>query len=162
MWLREAILRVLIAIVVGGVASVGACGPAGADKTPTATVRHFLEIMDRANEDDAALKELYRLLDTSGRKALMRRAERARTLSMRLYEPWQMLVPGRFRLRFAPMSPGGMRERVNGDHAVVTVIGRRAGERADVRLVREQGHWRIALVMPPMHSDTAGGPQRDG
>ena len=153
---------VACAAVACAVVSGTACGRAEADTTPTATVRHFLEVMDRSNEDDAALKDVYRLLDSTARKALKRRAERARTLSMQLYEPWQMLVPGRFRLRFLPRSPGGMHERVNGDRAVVTVIGRRAGERAEVPLVREQGRWRIALVLPTMHSDTSDGSQSDG
>jgi hypothetical protein len=141
---------------------LAACGGERVDRTPIETVRHFIEVMDRSDEDDAALKEAFRLLDAGARKALTQRADRVRTLSLQPYEPWQMLVPGRFRLRFAPSSPGGMRERVDGDRAVVTVVGRAAGERADVQLVREQGHWRIALAVPAVHRDTPEGARGDG
>ena len=66
-------------------------------------------------------------------------------LSGREYQPWQMLAPGRFGLHFAPASPGGMHERVNGDRAIVTVTGDKPGQRAEVPLVREHGKWRIKL-----------------
>ena len=63
-----------------------------------------------------------------------------------------MLAQGRFRLRFAPRSPGGLRERIAGDRAVVTVTGQ-GSERVDVQLIRQQGKWRIALRIPPMQGD---------
>lgn len=126
------------------------CGNAASDQqSPIATVRHFLDMMDRSAADEAALKDAYRLLDSSARKALADRAERASTLAGRRYEGWQMLTQGRFRLRFAPASPGGLRERVQGDRALVTVSGSK-GQRAEVLLVLEQGRWRIALPIPPM------------
>jgi hypothetical protein len=126
------------------------CGDGSSEpKSPVATVRHFLAMMDRSAADEAALEDAYRLLDAGARKALDERAERASTLAGRRYEGWQMLSQGRFRLRFAPASPGGMRERVQGDRALVTVSGAK-GQRAEVLLVLEQGRWRIALPIPPM------------
>jgi hypothetical protein len=131
-----------------------ACGLGSSEqRSPVATVRHFLDTMDRSATDEAALEDAYRLLDGAARKALDERAERASTLAGRRYEGWQMLSQGRFRLRFAPASPGGMRERVQGERALVTVSGQK-GQRAEVLLVLEQGHWRIALPIPPMRSET--------
>jgi hypothetical protein len=136
-------------------AAVQACGGGDATETesPVATVRHFLEVMDRSAADEAALKEAYRLLDAAARQALADRAERATTLAGRGFEPWQMLAQGRFRLRFAPASPRGMRERVQGDRAVVTVTGAQPGQHAEVPLVLEHGRWRIALPVPTMRSE---------
>jgi hypothetical protein len=129
-----------------------ACGDGSSEqKSPVATVRHFLDMMDRSAADEAALKDAYRLLDAAARKALDERAERAGTLAGRRYQGWQMLSQGRFRLRFTPASPGGMRERVQGDRALVTVSGAK-GQRAEVLLVLEQGRWRIALPIPPLRT----------
>jgi hypothetical protein len=139
-----------------------ACERSARDESPVATVRHFLEVMDRSAEEESALREAYRLVDASARAALARRAERAATLSGRSYEPWQMLAQGRFRLRFAPASRGGMRERIDGERAVVTVIGEKPGQRADVPLVREQGHWRIQLAIPALRNSGSGPRQGDG
>src|SRR5689334_10282769 len=88
------------------------CQHASEDQTPIATVRHFLDAMDRSADDEQALNEAFQLLDATTRAGLARRAERASQLAGRAYEPWQMLVQGRFRLRFSPAAPGGMRERV--------------------------------------------------
>ena len=136
------------------------CGGSDAPDSPAGAVRHFLEVMDRSSDDDAALAEAYRLLDQTTRAALAARAARTRSLSGQPYEPWQMLAPGRFRLRFAP-ARGGMHERVTGERAVVVVNGGNANERAEVPLVREQGRWRIQLSLPPMRSDSPGR-QSDG
>ncbi len=147
------------------VAAVYACGGAAPnDETPVAAVRHFLEVMDRSVVDERALQEAYRLLDRRAQSALTERAERASTLAGRRFEPWQMLAQGRFRLRFAPTAPGGMRERVEGDRAFVTVSGSGQGQRAEVPLVREQGRWRIALPIPTMRPAAAAPvePPREG
>lgn len=135
-------------------ATIQACGLGSSEqRSPVATVRHFLDMMDRSATDEGALEDAYRLLDASARKALDERAERASTLAGRRYAGWQMLSQGRFRLRFAPAAPGGLRERVQGDRALVTVSGAK-GQRAEVLLVREQGQWQIALPIPPMRSET--------
>ena len=115
-------------------------------------VRHFLEVMERSATDDAALLEAYGLLDQGAQRALAARATRTRALSGQAFEPWQMLAQGRFRLRFAH-ARGGMKERIDGERAVVVVSGSGAGQRAEVPLVREQGRWRIQLVLPAMRSD---------
>lgn len=118
--------------------------------------------MDRSAADQSALKEAYRMLDVQAREALAERATRATTLAGRRYEPWQMLSQGRYRQRFAAASPGGMRERIQGDRAVVIVSGARPDESAEVPLVRERGTWQIVLAIPPMRSGSRSGEGREG
>lgn len=136
------------------------CQRSAGDETPIATVRHFLEVMDRSAEDEKALQEAYPLLDAAARAALTRRAERATELAGRAYQPWQMLAQGRFRLHFSPASRGGMRERVEGERATVIVTGENPAQHAEVPLVREQGRWRIQLAVPALRND--GARQNDG
>lgn len=121
--------------------------------SPVVVVRDFLEAMQRSRDESPAIVEAYALLDAAARDALARRAERARTLSGRPYEPHQMLAQGRFALNFAPAVPRGMHERVDGDRAVVTVLGTKPDQRAQVPLVRENGHWRIHIDIPPMRNE---------
>ena len=123
-----------------------ACGRSALPETPVEVVRQFLEAMKHSADDESALVEAYGLLDQNAQRALTARATRARSLSGEAYEPWQMLAQGRFRLNFE--ARGAMRERID-------------GERAEVPLVREQGRWRIQLVLPAMRSDVAGR-QSDG
>ena len=139
---------------------LAACGGAGAPESPAAVVQQFLKVMERSGQDESALLEAYGLLDQSAQRALIARATRARSLSGQDFEPWQMLAQGRFRLRFEP-ARGGMSEKIDGERATVTVSGTQAHERAEVPLVREQGRWRIRLVLPAMGADVPGR-QSDG
>jgi hypothetical protein len=138
-------------LAVAAVSACLSCG-GGAPATPTETVRRFLAAMDRSANDARELREAYELLDARAQGALRERAHKAETLAGRAFSPWEMLAQGRFRLRFAPKSPRGMREKVDGETAVVVVVGDE-GERAEVPLVRERGRWRIRLTIPPL-----GGP----
>ncbi len=138
-----------------------ACGRS-ANESPVETVRHFLDAMERGADEEDALQEAYSLMDAPARAALARRAARASALSGRSFQPWQMLARGRFRRRFAPGTRAGMHERIDGDHAVVTVSADKSGPRADVPLVREQGHWRIRLEIPPMREAPEGARQPGG
>lgn len=124
-----------------------------------AVVRDFLEAMERSRDEGQALAEAYGMLDSAARAALSRRAERARTLSGRPYEPHQMLVQGRFGLNFTPAVPRGMHERIEGDRAVVTVQGTKSDQSAEVPLIREDGRWKIHLEIPPMRNEPAPGPK---
>ena len=135
-----------------------ACGRSALPETPVEVVRQFLEAMKHSADDESALVEAYGLLDQNAQRALTARATRARALSGQAYEPWQMLAQGRFRLHFE--ARGAMRERIDGERAVVVVNGAH-DKRAEVPLVREQGRWRIQLVLPAMRSDVAGR-QSDG
>ena len=129
-------------------ASLLVCGCGAQEpETPAETLRSFLDAMDQSANDERRLAEAYQLLDARARAELRRRAHETETLTGRAFEPWEMLAQGRFRLRFAPAARGGMRERQDGDEAVVVVTGAE-GERAEVPLVREQGRWRIRLPIP--------------
>lgn len=125
-----------------------ACGGARADTSPTETVTAFVAAVEAAERDSTQRKRIYDLLSQRGRRALDERAARAAQVSGRPMNPWDMLAPGRSRLRFLPTSDG-MTVQIHGDRAVVTARGRNAGV-ADVPLVREEGRWRIDLALPPI------------
>lgn len=131
---------------------LSACSAGDAGRSPTRTVARFLEAMDRSASDRTALQDAYELLAEPARSALQERAVKAETLSGRRYEPWDMLVQGRFRLRFAPRRRGGMRASVDGDSAQVTVRGEGDGDSALIPLVREEGRWRISMQIPAMRA----------
>jgi hypothetical protein len=122
-----------------------ACDDARGEQDPGATVRRFIDSMDRSVNDPTALEEAYQLLDSSSQRELAVRALKAETLAGHAYKPWEMLVQGRFRLRFAPRKSGGLQARIDGDQAIVVAQGARAEEHAEIPLVREQGRWRLKL-----------------
>jgi hypothetical protein len=98
--------------------------------------------------DEEALRDAYALLSATTQASLRERADLAASLAGGDYEPWSVLIPGRFRLRFTPVAfdeaihPGQPRR------ATVTVRGRNANEVAEVPLVEEDGSWRIPLDIP--------------
>ncbi len=141
--------------------SVMSCERAQEDETPTQAVEAFIELVAQAEgtvspdlgvtlePPESAMRELAARLDQASREALVQRARQAEALAHGArYEGWQMLVPGRFRLRFEPV---GFRETIEGNRATVTVRGRRT--HALVPLVREGGTWKIALGLDTLHSE---------
>jgi hypothetical protein len=127
-------------------ASALACGSADADG-PTETLTRFLETMDRSNLNDHARKDAYAMLDDAAQSALAERAKRAALVTGRAFAPWDMLAPGRFRMRFAPAEHSGMRATVTGDQAVVHVVGEGGQEHASVPMTRQAGRWRVQLPL---------------
>ena len=112
-----------------------ACGSGGSDvgdDGPTETLSRFLETMDRSNLNESARKEAYAMLDETAQQALAERARRAAGVSGREFSPWDMLAPGRFRLRFVPAEHHGMRATVTGDHAVVQVVSEDGKDKVSV------------------------------
>ncbi len=155
---RASAVVLVAASVLAGVAAP-ACSSSPSDETPSGALRLFLEAMDRSASDSSALEEAYALLDRRARAQLAERARMASALGGgRDFEPWEMLVPGRFRLRFAPARRKAMRDRIDGNRATVTVLGAAAGERAEVPMVREGKHWRVALELPPSREPAAPTP----
>jgi hypothetical protein len=126
-----------------------ACSDVPTDETPRGTVQLFLAAMERSEHDEEALREAYVLLSAPARRELQERAHTATSYGADEMRPWEMLVRGGFRLTFTPASRGrGMRERIDGDQAIVVVQNESGDRRAEVPLVREDGRWRIVLELP--------------
>lgn len=121
-----------------------ACGSPDADG-PAETLARFLETMERTNVNDVARKDAYALLDDAAQAALADRAKRAALVTGRPYTPWDMLAPGRFRMRFAPAERTGLHATVAGDHATVRVLAEGGKEQANVPMLRQSGRWRVQL-----------------
>lgn len=124
-----------------------ACSSAPTDETPAGALTLFVEAMERGRSEREALATAYHLLATPAREALRERARRATELGGRAFEPWDMLPPGRFRLRFEPVAARTV-EEIDGPRARVTLTGSR-GETAVVPMHLEGDGWRVALELPP-------------
>ena len=121
-------------------------------------MQRFLRLMDESGvrsgpsgevlADEDALQGAYALLASATQGALRERAELAASLAGGEYEPWNVLVPGLFRLRFTPVAFEERIQEGRPRRAVVHVRGRNTGEAADVPLVEEDGQWRIPLDIP--------------
>lgn len=133
-WMRGVSMAVLLC----------ACGGAPTDETPAGAVTLFLAAMSEAEWNDSSRAAAYHLLAPEARAALTAKASRASALSGRDFHPWEMIVEGRFRMRFQP-DPDRTQEKVNGRTGVVTLSSAKAGEAASVPVVREGDRWRIAL-----------------
>lgn len=126
------------------------CADVPSDETPSGALRLFVAAMERSEGDPDALREAYALMAPSSRRALQERAHLAASLGGREFQPWEMLVRGRFRRSFA-FGDGAraMRERIHGDRATVTVSAEEGARSARVPLVREDGRWRVLVEIPP-------------
>lgn len=145
---RTVAIVALLALALG--LPLAGCTEAPTDETPSGTVRLFLAALQRSERDPAALREAYRLLSASSRRALAERAHLAGSLGARELEPWEMIVAGRSRETFAPARGSrGMRESIDREHATVTVRSQDGDRTAEVALVRERGRWRIVMELPP-------------
>ncbi|MEI8254997.1 MAG: hypothetical protein WCJ30_04930 [Deltaproteobacteria bacterium] len=118
------------------------------EDTPETVLSAWVSAMNASRSDVDARRRAYPLLSSRARDSLTERAARASQLSGRDVQPWEMLAPGRFAMRFA-FDPDGLEARVEGEHATVTARGR-SGDHAEVPMVREQGHWRVDLTLPAM------------
>ena len=144
----------IVAVILAGLA----CSSAPTDETPSGALRLWLAAMDRAGQEPSARREAYALLASPARRRLRERAELATSLAGRDFHPWDMLAEGRYRLRFAPKEPGGMRERISGERAVVIVTGSREWQVAEVPMRLERGKWRVDLALAPAREEEDVGP----
>ena len=134
-------------------ALVAACNHAPG-QTPEATVEAFARAAQTARTDNTARQRMYELLSQRAQDALTERAQQASQLSGWELQPWEMIAPGRIRMRL-DFDPSNMATRVSDERAVVTVRGATGGV-ADVPLVREGGRWRIDLIFPTVEAIRPG------
>ena len=144
---------VSILLTIGAVFAVG-CSNSPVEATPVQVLSEFLETMDRSGDDVNALRRAYLLLDQKAHAALEKRARMAETLAGREYQPWEMLAQGRFRIVFSPAQRGGMREKINGNRAVVIVVGDDNSRPIEVPMVREKEGWKVELKIPDIQYST--------
>jgi hypothetical protein len=137
---------------------IAACGGGDADGGPADALSRFLEAMERSTLNESALKDAYALLDQHAQKELSVRADRAGFLTGRKFEPWEMIAPGRFRLRIAP-AERGMHTTITGERAVVQVKSEDGRSQVSVPLLHEGGRWRVRLELPEI-ARNVGSPAR--
>jgi hypothetical protein len=139
-------------LTVGALVALSWLGAAGCQKDvvdagPEAIVEEFIIRMQRVHGDPKAGREAYDLMWSEAQRALVERAKRASAVAGREVAPASMIAPTRFSLTFTPKRYS---TRIDGDWAVVSVIGEAPSQRHDVKCVREDGHWRVALMIPPL------------
>ncbi len=145
---RPAVLSVVIAL------ALAACESARPADSPVTTVATFIAAVEAAERDATQRRRVYDLLSLRGRNGLDERAARASQVSGRALDPWEMIAPGRLRLRMT-VSTDSLTARESGERAMVTARGR-AGGVADIPLVREEGRWRIDLALPALSAPGPG------
>lgn len=138
----------MVVLVLAGLALPG-CERDPQD-SPEGALAQWVAAMNASRSDISARRRAYELLSDPARASLGERAARASQLSGRDIQPWEMLAPGRFTLHI-PFDPEALVATTTGDHAIIVARGR-AGDRAEVPMVREAGHWRVDLTLPPMRA----------
>ena len=138
--------RAFLALVLGAPAWA-ACETDGVDAGPDAVVEEFVARMQRVHGDPKAARAAYDLLWSDAKRSLAERAKRASAVAGREVAPQSMLAPSRFWLSFLPKRYAA---RVDGDWAVVTAIGDDPAQHQEVKCVREDGHWRVVIMLPPL------------
>ncbi len=124
------------------------CEREAIDEDPERLVKEFIDRVKSVYSDPKMARGAFDFLWSSAQKNLTERAARASALASRKVAPEEMLALTRFSLRFVPRRYSA---NIQGDVAIVTIQGdSQSTERADVRCVREQGRWRIAVELPPL------------
>lgn len=121
------------------------CGREREEETPERVVEQFIDRMESVHGDPKMARAAYDLMWSDAQRVLTERAKRASAVVGRNLGPEEMIAPSHFSLRFEPHR---FKARVEGQRAVVAVIGASPGERFDVHCVREESGWRVVLDVP--------------
>jgi hypothetical protein len=135
------------ALVVAATFVLPACENDQADAGPEAVVAEFVLRMQRVHGDPKASRAAYDLLWGDAKRGLAERAKRAGAVAGRDVAPETMIAPTRFSLGFVPRR---YTARIDGDWAVVSITGELPSQYHEVKCVREDGRWRVVLVIPPL------------
>lgn len=129
--------------VLGLVSTLAAGCPGGrpTDETPEGALTLFLEAMIQGNGPRAV-----ELLDPDAQRGLAERAAEASRQAGRTLEPADVLAVERFVTNW---EIARMTTEETGDSAVVTATGSVEGQRAEVRMRRVEGRWRVVLPLDP-------------
>jgi hypothetical protein len=127
--------------------ALAACEAEPADAGPEDIVEELVNRLKRVHGDPKAARAAYELLWGEAKKGLAERAKRAGAVAGRDVAPEAMLAPTRFTLAFTPRR---YTARIDGDWAVVSITGASASQYHEVKCVREDGRWRVVLVIPPL------------
>jgi hypothetical protein len=123
------------------------CEAEPADAGPEDIVEELVNRLKRVHGDPKAARAAYELLWSDAKRGLAERAKRAGAVAGRDVAPESMIAPTRFALAFTPRR---YTARIDGDWAVVSITGASASEYHEVKCVREDGRWRVVLVIPPL------------
>ena len=124
-----------------------ACEAEPADARPEDIVEELVNRLKRVHGDPKAARAAYDLLWSEAKRGLAERAKRAGAVAGRDIAPESMIAPTRFSLAFTPRR---YTARIDGDWAVVSITGSSASQYHEVKCVREDGRWRVVLVIPPL------------
>jgi hypothetical protein len=117
------------------------------DSGPEAVVEELVLRLQRVHGDPKAARAAYELLWSDAKRGLAERAKRAGAVAGRDVAPESMIAPTRFSLSFKPRR---YTARIDGDWAVVSITGDSPSQYHEVKCVREDGRWRVVLVIPPL------------
>jgi len=92
-------------------------------------------------------KAAYALLSKATHAQLEKRAERSSRIEGHHVEPFEVLAPGLFALKFQPKQ---FTTSVNGDTATVRLAGDAPEDSATMRCVKEGKVWRVSLDLPEL------------
>ena len=134
--------------------ALAGCGRRAPRASPDGAVRELVERMRRVQGDLGEAKVAYLLLSKRAQQNLAERAKRYSAASGKAIAPEAMIAPSRFLLRFEPQR---YTAHVGGATARVDVVGLRAGDRASVVCVFEDGGWRVDLPLPPVQMRPGAG-----
>jgi hypothetical protein len=127
--------------------ALAACEAEPADAGPEDIVEELVNRLKRVHGDPKAARAAYELLWSEAKRGLAERAKRAGAVAGRDVAPESMLAPTRFSLAFTPRR---YTARIDGDWAVVSITGASPSQYHEVKCVREDGRWRVVLVIPPL------------